>query len=244
MNIKILVAAHKKYRMPEDKIYFPVQVGSYGKENIGFARDDEGDNISQKNPYFCELTGLYWIWKNVDADYYGLVHYRRYFSAVPKIKRTSHDKFRYILDEATLENILKDYDIVVPKKRKYFIESLYSHYAHTHYEEHILITEKVIKEICPDYEASFKKVMKSSSAHMFNMMIMSKEKFNENVFLYDYEYKKLLEEYGENKTKKCIEELSLYKKSKGVEYESDYATIKRFCKLSIKLSGMQTIRID
>ena len=165
--------------MPEDKIYFPVQVGSYGKENIGFARDDEGDNISQKNPYFCELTGLYWIWKNVDADYYGLVHYRRYFSAVPKIKRTSHDKFRYILDEATLENILKDYDIVVPKKRKYFIESLYSHYAHTHYEEHILITEKVIKEICPDYEASFKKVMKSSSAHMFNMMIMSKEKFNE-----------------------------------------------------------------
>lgn len=179
MNIKILVAAHKKYRMPEDKIYFPVQVGSYGKENIGFARDDEGDNISQKNPYFCELTGLYWIWKNVDADYYGLVHYRRYFSAVPKIKRTSHDKFRYILDEATLENILKDYDIVVPKKRKYFIESLYSHYAHTHYEEHILVTEKVIKEICPDYEASFKKVMKSSSAHMFNMMIMSKEKFNE-----------------------------------------------------------------
>ena len=96
MNIKILVAAHKKYRMPEDKIYFPVQVGSYGKENIGFARDDEGDNISQKNPYFCELTGLYWIWKNVDADYYGLVHYRRYFSAVPKIKRTSHDKFRYL----------------------------------------------------------------------------------------------------------------------------------------------------
>lgn len=67
----------------------------------------------------------------------------------------------------------------MPKKRKYFIESLYSHYAHTHYEEHILITEKVIKEICPDYEASFKKVMKSSSAHMFNMMIMSKEKFNE-----------------------------------------------------------------
>lgn len=61
-----------------------------------------------------------------------------------------------------------------------------------------------------------------------NTHTVSKEKFNENVFLYDYEYKKLLEEYGENKTKKCIEELSLYKKSKGVEYESDYATIKRW----------------
>ena len=61
-----------------------------------------------------------------------------------------------------------------------------------------------------------------------NTHTVRKEKFNENVFLYDYEYKKLLEEYGENKTKKCIEELSLYKKSKGVEYESDYATIKRW----------------
>lgn len=61
-----------------------------------------------------------------------------------------------------------------------------------------------------------------------NTHTVRKEKFNENVFLYDYEYKKLLEEYGENKTKKCIEELSLYKKTKGVEYESDYATIKRW----------------
>lgn len=59
-----------------------------------------------------------------------------------------------------------------------------------------------------------------------NTHTVSKEKFNENVLLYDYEYKQLVEEYGENKTKKCIEELSLYKKSKGVEYESDYATIK------------------
>lgn len=61
-----------------------------------------------------------------------------------------------------------------------------------------------------------------------NTHTVIKEKFNENVFLYDYEYKQLIEEYGENKTKKCIEELSLYKKSKGVEYDSDYATIKRW----------------
>ena len=175
----IYIAAHKEFDVPRLENYVPLQVGAEGKERLGYLQDNTGDNISIKNQNFCELTGLYWIWKNTTDEYKGLVHYRRYFSAVPKIKRTSHDKFRYILDEATLENILKDYDIVVPKKRKYFIESLYSHYAHTHYEEHILITEKVIKEICPDYEASFKKVMKSSSAHMFNMMIMSKEKFDE-----------------------------------------------------------------
>ena len=73
-DIKIVIAAHKPYVMPEDKIYLPVQVGSEGKQNIGFQRDNEGDNISEKNPSFCELTGLYWAWKNLDADYIGLAH--------------------------------------------------------------------------------------------------------------------------------------------------------------------------
>ena len=80
MNIKIIVASHKPYVMPEDKIYLPVQVGSYGKDSINFQRDDEGENISEKNPRFCELTGLYWAWKNLSCDYLGLAHYRRHFT--------------------------------------------------------------------------------------------------------------------------------------------------------------------
>ncbi|MCC8121248.1 MAG: DUF4422 domain-containing protein, partial [Oscillospiraceae bacterium] len=80
MDVKIIVAAHKVYRMPEGDIYLPVQVGAYRKPSIGYARDDSGDHISGKNPSYCELTGLYWLWKNVSAEYYGLVHYRRLFA--------------------------------------------------------------------------------------------------------------------------------------------------------------------
>lgn len=61
-----------------------------------------------------------------------------------------------------------------------------------------------------------------------NTHTVVKQKYSENVFLYDYEYKQLIHEYGEEKAEKCIAELSLYKKSKEIEYEDDYATIKRW----------------
>ena len=85
-NIKIIVATHKKYQMPEDQMYFPVQVGAEGKTKIEeYTQDNTGNNISLKNPYFCELTGLYWAWKNLEAENIGLVHYRRYFTNKKKI---------------------------------------------------------------------------------------------------------------------------------------------------------------
>ena len=87
MKIRMIVATHKPYWMPEDPVYLPVQVGAAGRESLGFQRDDEGENISAKNPNYCELTGLYWAWKNLDADYIGLVHYRRYFSGAGTDKR-------------------------------------------------------------------------------------------------------------------------------------------------------------
>ena len=73
MKIRVIVAAHKAYRMPEDPMYLPLHVGKAGKElELGFQGDNTGENISEKNPSFCELTGIYWAWKNLDADYVGL----------------------------------------------------------------------------------------------------------------------------------------------------------------------------
>ena len=95
MNIKILVATHKQYWMPEDSVYLPIHVGRKDKSDIGYIGDHTGDNISSKNANYCELTGLYWAWKNLDADYIGLVHYRRYFTR--KEVRSIEDKKNQIL---------------------------------------------------------------------------------------------------------------------------------------------------
>lgn len=179
-NIKVIVAAHKKYQMPDEKMYIPVQVGAEGNETIeGYTQDNTGDNISSKNPYFCELTGLYWAWKNLDADYKGLVHYRRYFTKAKRIPKEENEKFRIILTQNDAESILENADVILPKKRNYYIENLYSHYEHTMYVEPLDETRKIIEEKYPKYLEEFDKLHKRTSAHMFNMFIMKKEILNE-----------------------------------------------------------------
>ena len=82
-ELKIVVAAHKPYWMPESSAYVPTWVGAALRpEGVpeGWERDDHGENISAKNPHYCELTALYWAWKNLGASYLGLAHYRRHFA--------------------------------------------------------------------------------------------------------------------------------------------------------------------
>lgn len=49
-NIKILIAAHKQYWMPKDPVYLPLHVGAEGKPDLGYTKDNTGDNISAKTP--------------------------------------------------------------------------------------------------------------------------------------------------------------------------------------------------
>lgn len=175
MDIKILIATHKRYEMPKGKCYLPIHVGGNGKENIGYIKDDTGDNISKKNPYYCELTGLYWAWKNLKCDYLGLAHYRRHFCKKRYISRLFYEKFDCVLSNKETEKLLEKYDIILPKKRKYYIETIYSHYSHTHYGEHLDETRDIISRYCSEYIKEFDVVMKRTNAHMFNMFIMKKE---------------------------------------------------------------------
>lgn len=175
MNIKIIIATHKKYEMPKDSMYLPLHVGAEGKEELGYMKDNIGDNISSRNPSFCELTGLYWAWKNLDADYIGLVHYRRHFSGI----RKSQNPFERVLTEDELRKMLPGHKIFVPQKRRYYIESLYSHYQHTHYEEHLKQTRELVLQMYPEYVPSYDRVMKRTYGYMFNMMIMEKNLLGE-----------------------------------------------------------------
>ena len=221
-KIKILVASHKKVPTIKDKMYVPVQVGkklSKKKFPFPWIGDDTGDNISEKNKSYCELTALYWAWKNYDKlgnpDYIGLCHYRRYFSPNSIQKNNCFEKsslFKTILNKSWFYIFLKkkyflfrsyfnslslylfffrhksntkiikknipNYDIIVPKKRKYFV-SVYQEYSSASKIQDLKKVIKIIKKIHPDYKNYIEKYFQNKETYSYSMMIMKKKIFFE-----------------------------------------------------------------
>ena len=183
--------------MPDDPLYRPLLVGSHffqaehsdTKLPDSFSLDNTGKNISKKNHNYSELTGLYWLWQNQalkDQDpnsFYGLVHYRRFLSKINHKEILTKDYLKSLLYDAD-KNI--KYDIILPKKRKYYIESLYNHYAHTLHIGPLDKTRQIIQDRHPEYLPEFDRLKIRRSAHMFNIFIMRKGVFNEYCnFLFD-----------------------------------------------------------
>lgn len=169
-DVKVIVATHKPYWMPTDEMYVPVRVGAEGKDDLGFTPDNAGENISSKNANYCELTGLYWAWKNLQCEYLGLAHYRRHFTM---LKGTNDRRDVLSLDQA--RDLLSDVDVLLPIKRNYWIETNYQQYIHAHHVEDLDETRKILEERYPKYVKAYDESMKKTTGHRFNMFIMKKE---------------------------------------------------------------------
>ena len=174
MDIKIIVATHKKYWMPEDDVYLPLHVGRSGKPDLGYVGDDTGDNISDKNSSFCELTGLYWAWKNLSADYLGLCHYRRYFGSKNFFDGVEIVKQK-IFRRADYERLLDGVDVLLPTRRNYYVETVRSQYEHAHSPRDLDRIEHIISSLYPDYLRSFRAVMNRRRLHLWNMFVMKRQ---------------------------------------------------------------------
>ena len=172
-DIRIIVATHKPYWMPEDPMYLPLRVGAEGRDSFGFQPDSTGENISRKNANYCELTGLYWAWKNLPGDYMGLAHYRRHFA----LSRLA-PKRRAVLTRDQAVRCLREADVLLPKPRRYWIETNYSQYAHAHHGVDLDTARAVLAARCPDYLPAFDRSMKRTWGHRFNMFIMRRDRMD------------------------------------------------------------------
>lgn len=172
-KVCIYIAAHKKFNVPSNDIYVPLHVGAEGKDDLGYTLDCFGDNISLKNPYFCELTGLYWIWKNSNADYVGLVHYRRYFY------KSSFSKINKLLCKDDIIKILNGNDIILSQRGYTWGTSVKGQYEKKHIKEDLDKCEKILKRKYSDYSMYFDKVFDNDHYCPFNMIICRKKLFND-----------------------------------------------------------------
>jgi hypothetical protein len=173
-NIVIAVATHKPYRMPADSVYLPLHVGAALHPDVcqDIQPDSVGNNISMMNAQYSELTGLWWIWKNLDAEYKGLVHYRRHFASDDISRRLAHDRFERIAVEEDFRNALKKAPVILPQPRNYLIETVESHYRHTMPAEQLETVSEVINQEYPAYASALEEVLSGTHAHIFNMSVM------------------------------------------------------------------------
>ncbi len=168
-KIQLYVISHSEEAIKEirnDEIYTPLFVGRNGKENFGFASDDSFEgNISSKNKDYCELTGLYWMWKASEADIIGLCHYRRYFKG----------KDGKLMEKGEILDYLSNNDIILPKKSDLIKGSYWETYQDHHLYEPLEITRDVINELSPEYLETFERMLAQSSFSNYNMFIARKE---------------------------------------------------------------------
>ena len=168
MSVSIYTMTHVPFTPPEDPIYIPLQVGRALHDDLGYQGDDTGDTISALNPYYSELTGLYWIWKNVnDADYLGLCHYRRYFL----------NENGTLMTKADYLHIFSRYDVILsrPQAGAYDYRTVYSR---SHDVRNLDMTGEVIQELYPEYFDTFQHVISDTSCYIGNLFAAPKALFH------------------------------------------------------------------
>ncbi len=228
MNTKIRIYSfyYRNMAIPfENPVYVPVMAGK--KLNTGptwMEGDDTGDSISDKNLYFSELTGIYWVWKNTRQDLTGCCHYRRYFTAQKEpldliLKRKLYFliglyKKRYgliytkniqrfagkVLGEQEILDIFQNHDAILPQPRK-LKYSVQEHYRRYHKISDLVIIRKILAENHPEYLQSFQNMLESKRLYANNMFVLPQQTFYLfmewwfNV-LFEFEKRVELSEYG------------------------------------------------
>lgn len=190
LKVKILVCCHKKDVMACGEQFFPIHVGKalHSEVELGIQADDTGDNISKKNASYCELTGMYWAWKNLkNVDVIGLNHYRRYFDYYGQSSKayesesypsSRFDELKLLTPKHILKKVLEG-GIVTANPISFDANLAYT-YCYYHNSADFRALQHVIATTQPEYvKKAFWKVMYQNCRLMpFNMFLMRWDDFD------------------------------------------------------------------
>lgn len=185
---KLFVCCHKEAVVPKHPLIQPIQVGAAlaDLEFPGFLRDSTGENISEKNRSYCELTAQYWAWKNFDADYYGFFHYRRYLYPKPEEKRPyrlERMPTAECLERLGYENfdsLIKQYDLIVPRGENMYVP-VREHYAHApcHHGKDLALAERIVRGGFPEMSEALESYLSGTVHYFGNIYIMRRDVFQD-----------------------------------------------------------------
>ncbi|MDF7676735.1 DUF4422 domain-containing protein [Neisseriaceae bacterium ESL0693] len=217
-NIKILVSYHKPSVLLKTDIFTPIHVGRslqkrFSKDGLiqetdlswlenNMIADNTGENISHKNREYCELTSIYWAWKNQAQldypDYIGFMHYRRHLCFDLENQETVNQYglleleqldqnyiHKYHLNDIDVRNLVENYDVVTVEATdmtKLGSINNYDHYKFSSPYLHINdydVTINILKKLYPEYKDSIKKYNQSSLGYYTNIFIFKKDLFNQ-----------------------------------------------------------------
>lgn len=163
----VYIALHKDTPLPQEWGYIPLQVGAALHPRLLYLGDNTGLHISEKNPHYCELTGLFWVWQNTRDSYKGLVHYRRYF-----VERGR------ILTEQRIRCLLADYDVILPRPEP-LRESAWQEFClHSGCERDLVRTRQAVAQVNAAMLPAFDAVMAGRRLHLYNMLIAPAAEFD------------------------------------------------------------------
>ena len=173
---RIFVMTHKPFEIPSDPVYVPVHVGRkswcqlhQGEDSklLSYTGDDSGDNISNQNCYFSELTGMYWVWKNVVCDYVGICHYRRYLL----------NRQGFMFTSGEIEHLLRKYHVITTKTLD-LNYSYYEGFGANHKITYLDTVAAVIGELYPDYFPVYDRLVHEKHTYFGNMLITGKKTYD------------------------------------------------------------------
>jgi hypothetical protein len=203
-KLRILVCYYKDiFLKPNHESYYLLQCGvdSTGID-LGIQKDNLNSNISSRNKYWSEITGLYWAWKNLPkTDYVGLCSYRRYFNfkysskPIEIITLESASKINSI-EIPNLNTIFKSHDIIIPIP--YTFAYNFKKICEMNYRiEDFKVLQNCIHELFPDYDDAYFKIFNQTNKFIgHNMFIMKWDDYNEYcnwVFIILFEVEKKID---------------------------------------------------
>ncbi|MBQ7524453.1 MAG: DUF4422 domain-containing protein [Alphaproteobacteria bacterium] len=217
-NVKILVCYHKPAVLLKNDVLVPIHTGRALATEVSkdgtmseddyqwmldnMIGDDTGDNISEKNRSYNEVTGIYWAWKNRKSlgnpEYVGFMHYRRQFLFDNSKQKLYADcpqdifrawytidclkgkDFTYLFSEEQIKDALSDADVLVPETSEceLSVSQLYASWTVGHVFSDLELALSIIDEKYPEYSNSAKEYMDSHRYYNYNMFVMKRGIFD------------------------------------------------------------------